>query len=427
MVFLAAALATLAPAGAAGEKANARQLQGGSNGKHVQLDAERSLDLSPDAELVRERGLRLDLDGNGSTVLVDVYRLVKGQVDVRFAGKSNTAVMIRAPRRVTAVAKDGHYRMLAVPGSASVAALDKDTLAAVGNDWKPLHAGWARSVSPASAGTPRAILAAPNARAESALIIAADGTANGAVRWQKLSGAAKYFVEVERDGERIRSRETKDARAVLPDLTPGRYAVRVSAVDAFGLAGASSADARIQVVGLGLPEGARAEGDHIWLGPSQRAALVGAEGLEMTYGKSSFFVPAARSVGLSRGRATLLRLRVAPTKEEARVHLNPIELAAKVELSPKLARWPRDEVRVSVHVTAKGTDVPKVTPSVTINGAPTKVSWSRSGSSLSAVVPPESSGGPWVVRVEVRGPRGRELGRGFLEIAPSAPERTASN
>ena len=48
------------------------------------------------------------------------------------------------------------------PGSASVAALDKDTLAAVGNDWKPLHAGWARSVSPASAGTPRAITELPS-------------------------------------------------------------------------------------------------------------------------------------------------------------------------------------------------------------------------------------------------------------------------
>ncbi len=141
----------------------------------------------------------------------------------------------------------------------------------------------------------------------------------------------------------------------------------------------------------------------------------------MTYGRSSYFVPAPRRVGLSRGEPTLLRLRVPKSKQEAKIELAPIELSASVELSPQLARWPRDPVRIAVRVSAKGTDLPKVTPTVTVNGAPEQVTWRRSGGSLSAVVPPKSGGGPWVVRVEVTGPRGHELGRGFLEVARAAP------
>jgi hypothetical protein len=416
-LLLVVLLSATAPAGAEGGKADDSGLQGGSNGKRVTLDAARSLELGVGSELARERSVRLDLDGNGSSVLVDVYRLVKGRVDVRFRGKANSAVMIRAPRRVTAVAKTGHFRVLATPTSASVAALETGTLAAVGNDWKPLAPGRARSVSQSSAGSSRKMLGAPQPSVSNRLLIATDGTASASVSWPGLKGAARYQVEIERNGSPSATKQTNKTSLRLQDLEPGRYTVSVSAVDAFELAGTGSPEATIQVVGLSLPAGARVEAGRVWLAADQRAELLGAQGLEMTYGRSSYFVPAPRSVGLSRGEPTLLRLRAPESKQEANIRLAPIELSASIELSPKRARWPRDPVRIAVSISAKGTDVPTVTPSVTVNGAPEHVTWKRSGNSLHAVVPPKSTGGPWVVRVEVRGPRGHELGRGFLEVA----------
>jgi hypothetical protein len=68
-------------------------------------------------------------------------------------------------------------------------------------------------------------------------------------------------------------------------------------------------------------------------------------------------------------------------------------------------------------------DATGVSIEATVNLQPVTVDWKRDGSHIAGTVPPRSGRGPWVVRVEATDPRGKLLGRGFLEIATSKPKR----
>jgi hypothetical protein len=74
--------------------------------------------------------------------------------------------------------------------------------------------------------------------------------------------------------------------------------VRASAVDADGIAGMAVRSEPIRVVAVDLPAGALAAGDTLWLLPGQRVKLLGADGLEMTYGAANRYFVGGRATSV---------------------------------------------------------------------------------------------------------------------------------
>jgi len=214
----------------------------------------------------------------------------------------------------------------------------------------------------------------------------------------------------------------------LPQLAPGRYEVLARTIDRFGVQSASSEPLTLRVVGAELPEGARLSQGVIMLGRAGRVKLIGADGLEASYGRASLFIPVPKDVGLARGESTLLRLREPGKKEELGIKLEPRTLKADVEIGPKTARWPGEALQVTVklfdHSGKPITDELKNKPQVFVNVGQIDPTWTHSGNTYTTKIAPVNGTGPWVVRVEVSDDFGDQAGRDFIELGSA---KTASN
>jgi hypothetical protein len=234
----------------------------------------------------------------------------------------------------------------------------------------------------------------------------------------------------EKGSEFVRHVDVHGAAGEISALQPGHYEVTARAVDSTGISGKESAARSLRVVGTTLPPSAHVENGSILLGQHARVTLVGADGLEATYGASSHFVRAPGSAGLSRGESTVLRLREPGSTDEVRVALEPRTLHADVAISPKSARWPQDKIEVSVRLfDARGhavSESTKVKTTVLVDVQPVEVTWVRAGNVLNAQIPAASGRGPWVVRVEVTDEFGEPAGRDFLEVAGTGNERVSA-
>jgi hypothetical protein len=102
--------------------------------------------------------------------------------------------------------------------------------------------------------------------------------------------------------------------------------------------------------------------------------------------------------------------------------LIPHIVLAQIELGPATAVWPDDEIQAQVElVDGSGNPVQDThgfNANVSINLQPSKTAWKQQGNIMQASVKvPPGTQGPWVVRVEVKNPRGHVIGRNFLEVA----------
>lgn len=277
----------------------------------------------------------------------------------------------------------------------------------------------------------QAVPAAPKIRSDNSLLLALRGEASAQVLalphpqvvYRQLS---LYRVE---GGKRTKVSEQEwrtDAQQV-PSLSPGRYELQARAIDRFGVESPSSEPLTLRVIGAHLPEGARLLDSAIQLGRSGRVKLIGAEGLEASYGRASLFIPVPKDVGLARGESTLLRLREPGAKQELSIKLEPRTLKADVEIGPKSARWPGEALQITVKLfDHKGRPVReelKTKPQVFVNVGQIEPTWTHAGNTYTAKVPPAAGTGPWVVRVEVSDDFGDPAGRDFIELGSA---KTAS-
>jgi hypothetical protein len=387
------------------------------------------LTFSRDAKYELGKPIRLQLSTTGSEkTTTQVVRLTAGRVRVQIpeAKQPKTAVLVQAPRKVSAVAKGGQSLVITTPERVTVAAVRGEMLAALGNDWKPLPAGVVRSFG-AGATTEQAVPPVPQLRADQTMLLALKGSVS-----TRISAAPSANVEYRKlwlyrvDGAtrtKVNEQEWRTELQQLPPLSPGRYEAQALAVDRFGVESAISAPVTLRVIGAELPEGARLANDAILLGRLGRVKLVGAEGLEASYGRASVFIPVPKDVGLARGASTFLRLREPGMKEELGIKLEPRTLRAEVAIGPKTARWPGEALQVSVklfdHQGRPVTDALKTKPRVFVNVDRVEPNWTHSGNTYSAKVTQTQSDGPWVVRVEVSDDFGDEVGRDFIELGGS--------
>ncbi|HKY36962.1 MAG TPA: hypothetical protein VJN18_13545 [Polyangiaceae bacterium] len=394
------------------------------------------LTFSADAKYDVGRPIKLQLAPTGSDkTTVQMIKLSAGRVSVSIpeAKHPKTAVLIQAPRKVSAVAKGGQSSVIIGAERVTVAALTGEMLAALGNDWKSLPSGIVRSFG-AGATSEQAVPPTPRLSLPRSMHLALRGKATTSVHAASSANVDHkrlwlYRVEGTKRTKLLEVEWRSDTES-LPPLAPGRYELQARAVDRFGVESPISAPLSLRVIGADLPEGTRLSGETILLGRSTRVKLIGAEGLEATLGRASLFVPAPADIGLTRGQSTLLRLREQGAKEELSIQLEPRTLRAEIAIGPKTARWPGDPLHVSVklfdHRGKPVSDPLKSKPRVFVNVDPVTPNWSHSGNTYSAKVPPASGSGPWVVRVEVSDDFGDEVGRNFIELGESS-RRTARN
>jgi hypothetical protein len=393
------------------------------------------LTFSADAKYDLGKPIRLQLAPSGSDkTTVQVIKLSAGRVSISIPETKHpkTAVLIQAPRKVSAVAKGGQSSVIIGAERVTVAALKGEMLAALGNDWKALPSGIVRSFG-AGPTSEQPVPQTPQLSLPRSMHLALRGKVSTSVQAAPAANVERkdfWLYRVE-SGKRTKlvEAEWRDSTQALPPLPPGRYEMQARAVDRFGVESPLSAPLSLRVIGADLPAGTRLSGETILLGRSTRVKLIGAEGLEATFGRASLFVPAPPDIGLTRGQSTLLRLREQGAKEELAIQLEPRTVRAEIAIGPKTARWPGDSLHVSVklfdHRGKPVTDALKTKPRVFVNVDPVAPTWSHSGNTYSAKVPPALGSGPWVVRVEVSDDFGDEVGRNFIELGGSSP--TASN
>lgn len=410
-----------------------------ADGTTKQLAGGALLHLAAGARIELGRTLKLQLGPPGSAQTVtQVVRLISGRIDIEIPLSKipKTAVLLQAPRKVSAVAKGGHSIAIADASRVTVAAVDGDMLTASGNDWKTLPAGLVRGFGGHDpAYQEHAVPGAPNLSISQPLLLALG--AEGPVAHAEASGvkeADHYQLSVWRTAEKgtelVRRVDARSAVTEIPNLPPGQYQVTARAVDATGIFGPDSAARALRLVGAELPLGSRYEGGTILLGLRGRVKLIGATGLEASYGSSAHFVAAPDSVGLSRGESTVLRLREPGNVEELHVGLAPRTLRADVQITPKHPRWPEDMIEVTVHLfDARGRAVDEsvqVKPLVLVDVQPADVTWLRSGNALHTFIPTPTNRGPWVLRVEIADEFGDPAGRDFVEIAGPNSDRVSA-
>jgi hypothetical protein len=391
------------------------------------------LTFSKDAKYELGRPIKLQLNPTGSEKTgVQVIKLTAGRVSVTLpeVKKPKTAVLIQGPRKVSAVAKGGQSVVITTADRVTIAAVRGEMLAALGNDWKPLASGLVRSFG-AGGTTEQAVPAAPKLRVDNSMLLALTGDATTQVRAVPTKNVEYRQLSVFRVEGNKRSKvseaEWRSDQQALPRLSPGRYELSARAFDRFGVESVASEPLTLRVIGAQLPEGAKLVSDAILLGRSGRVKLIGAEGLEASYGRASLFIPVPKDVGLARGESTLLRLREPGAKDELAIKLEPRTVKADVEIGPKSARWPGEPLLVTVklfdHRGRPLKDPLKTKPQVFVNVAHVVPSWTHSGNTYTTKIAPAAGSGPWVVRVEVNDDFGDPVGRDFIELGSA---KTAS-
>lgn len=376
------------------------------------------------------RPLKVQLDSRGGRTPAQSVGLTQGRVEVELPLTKNpsSAVLVQAPFKVSAIAKGGRSVVITSGKRVSVAAVSGEMLVATGNDWRTLPAGTVREFVSGGAPTDHEVLKAPTTTLSAPVLLSVSGehtSVNASAT--PVAHAASYefslFRTRGREREFVKRIESADARVKLEDLEPGSYAVSVHALESSGLEGAESELVPLRVVKAELPEGAKLTDAGILLPPSQRVRLLGTEGVQVSYGKVADFVPLPDDIGLIRGQPTLVRLRAAGSTSELSLRLSPRAVQADIKLGPPRARWPQDNITVSVRLSdARGkplADDVQVKPVAYVNVTPVKVDWKREHNMLHAVIPPSAEPGPWVVRIEVTDDTGAIAGRDFLEVAPA--------
>lgn len=407
----------------------------GPAGATVSFEHGSELQVGPRARLRFLRQQKLHL-GSGPDPMFPtrVLALESGSVTGRMPPTKRFALLLIGPRKLQSIlSHSGEMTMIASEDRATVAAHQGTVLVTLGEKWRRLPAGLTQVISRARPdGVRRPILDAPSGLASSrSLLVEGDGTESTAtVTWPAVRGAVAYDVQLRGDGEAVvRELRTTEPRALLGGLTGGNYRLSARAIDDSGISGGTSAALALNVVGLHLPATAsRGPSGSIRLQPGQRVALIGAEGLEVSYLGFDDFLPVPRTLGLVARRPIALTLRHPASGETLALDLEPMTVSAGIFFAPQPHGWPAEGLDITVKLLdSKGHPIPdnfEVSFRVTVNVESVSPTWQRQGSTLRTSLERPRGSGPWMVRVDVLDQSGASLGMDFTEVgySPSAAQ-----
>jgi hypothetical protein len=269
-------------------------------------------------------------------------------------------------------------------------------------------------------------------------VLRGDATQRPSLAWRAVPRATGYKVEIASD-ERVVSTATVDAESLeMPALPSGRYLARVAAVGSDKMVGEPSAPLPFHIVRATLPAGAIVapdgavvlrEGSTVTLDEHRGLELAVAEADDVASARSDAFAPHPAGLGPTRKRVAVVRIRDTDTHAESTMMLVRRELRARVELTPRLARWPSDPVTVNVTLKDPSGRVDPSKEAVAIDaridGRPLALAWQETRGagerSWSARIDPRTGAGPWLIDVQVKDAAGTILGESLLDVDGPRP------
>jgi hypothetical protein len=353
--------------------------------------------------------------------------LKAGRAHISVPAASKTAMVVMAPKKTSVIVGSGSADVVVTEPKVMVASHDGETSVAVAaSPFRVLGAGMLRVVDDA-AGEIRPLAGSPGELTGPRVLLSFGKpvSLNG-LSWDAAAGAASYRVELSQKGvAKARSVETLGT-TLPPDFTvgPGSYTLRVAAVDPSGLESANVLEEPLRVISLGLPPGGYVDAaGSVRLPTGKRLELSNVEGVELTYGAAGHFMKAPPALDLVRGEPRLVHFKTPGNFDFATLQILPRDARARIEVTPRVPSWPRDRINIRVRLEeANGAPVPafiQAKPKVIVGLETTALEFREEGGWLTAELPPRAGAGPWVVRVEVSDQYGIDLGRDFIEVAPS--------
>lgn len=277
--------------------------------------------------------------------------------------------------------------------------------------------------------------------APSFLLEPAGARGNLGVAWKPVAGAASYRVTIARDpamNQIIDVASTTDTTYAVVERGSaggggaGGFWTQVRAVGPEGIVGEPPSPRPLRVVHFALPDGAVMGRDGSVVLPSNVGVpLDDTQGLELAYGSPSpritvplFWSPLSGPLRLPRDSdVRVMHVRDPALGQEAALVLARRALRVDVEMTPRDPH-PGDVIDVrGVAWDPTGRLDPtreQVTLEAKLDLDPLPVAWRQTGSSWTARIPSPSTYRPTVIRVVARDAFGAEIGRGFVEIAPTS-------
>lgn len=397
----------------------------------VELNRGTTLTLGPRSRVLRLPSIPVALGEREYSKTAYSVELVSGRLEVQIDPTIRPiyGVVVRAPRKVGAIAKSGTVSIVASNDRVSIVARSgKYAMAAIGERWRPLRVGQAFVVSTKSPqGDQYPVPPAPALTVDTPVAMAIGTSITGQrLSFSPIANAATYrlriYQSIDEKPSLVQEHDLVKTSHSVNQLTAGRYWASVCAVDGAEIESASSPRVDFRIVEAVLPPGAIVDDNAIYMPVSERLQLLHVEGLEIGYGNSSdLFVPAPQSIGFIRDDSLQFRLRERGSKSETRIRLEPLDLKPTIEISPARAVWPGTPISISIVMRRRAGSSTSIesllVPTISINNRPTKVNWASRAGKMSCVVEKPASAGPWVVRVLVRDTRGRDVARDFIEVA----------
>ncbi|MBN2192293.1 MAG: hypothetical protein JW751_05710 [Polyangiaceae bacterium] len=403
-----------------------------ADGAVVELRGGTRLTLAPNTEFRQLPSTEIQLIG-GKTRSAHVVILRTGALDVESGkGREPPAVLVNGPRKFGAILVQGRMTVLATGSGTTIANRGGSVLAGDGSRWDSLATGRVRAVDAGHpTGVERSLPPRPAWTPGSRLWVTAETETNvSGLAWTGSKEAGSYQITLWRDGEPAPFRTMTSAGPALSrplSLPAGCYHATVTGEDADGLTGLPSPRLGLAVVQVTLPPGAYFENaTRIRLARGQSIGLVGADGLEMSYGTVPAWVAAASRIQLSRDQVSRIRLRTKGGGATTVLELVPRRVSAAIGIGPRNATWPSVPATVDIQLVGdRGGPAPatiEARPRVLLGIQEIPVKWRHEEGRLHATIQPQDGPGPWLLRVEVTDQYEIPLGQESFEIAPDRKE-----
>jgi hypothetical protein len=403
--------------------ANGSEIQAGDRGTRLRFP-EGTVELWPGATLKISTPMPVTT-GPGAPVRAQVLQLTTGLGAIKVTtGPGKGAMMVRGTHQMAAIVT-GEALISSKADTMAIVNHGGKLLATASNSWAELPAQKVRTITKDEAKPSyHDLLPAPAILPSQQASTSVAPAEQLAVAWGPVTGAAGYDLVISRVGDAAptRFRAGPDERShVFGRLPAGDYEVRVRAIDADDLHGAEAPPVGLTMATVDLPPGAFVSAPGvIQLADEQSLTFGSTANLEVAFDIGTEFSAAPKTFAMRNSTPRTLRLRRRGSTTETQVRIEPRSLGADIDIGPKKARWPKDNVTIQIRlVNRSGGAVPpgvKLVPEVKIGLTPLAVDWQGDGLTLRAVIPPQPQQGPTVVRVEVKDQNGLFLGRNFLEI-----------
>jgi hypothetical protein len=427
-----------------------------SDGIEVHLGTGANATFAPRAWVPGEAGVHGAKPVRASQLLLRSGELT-ARVPVPEGEAEHQALLVSAPGGTQIGDWRGTVRVLPGDDGVLVTALDGAAMVGSSGKWLTIMGGSGAVLRPRTGPeVHHNVVAAPAwAKVDSSpafSLVQTGAQASFTLAWSPVDRATKYRIRLATDQAMTHILSTTDAgaatRTTTPQVPPGRYYATVEAAGVEGFVGPPSDARSMRVASMSLPPGASVARDGAILMPANAAITFDdPAGLELALrpvgdGRTASaaivsssptsaltFTPAPPRLKLGTDHLLVAFLKDTASGSVSNLTLAERQLRARVEIGPKFARWPDNQViaRVTLEDPSGRVDISQEEPTmrVKINVDDVAVPWTKSQGFWFAHIPPAIPPGPWLVGVIATDRAGNPIGEGYLEVA--GPPRPAGS